>query len=661
MQAQNTKLQDLIMGVKQFCIPLFQRPYTWGSHNDQKEWKVLWEDIMELYSQENPRLHFIGSIVTMPTTSVPEGVTKYLLIDGQQRLTTFFIILSILRDIYKKEENYNLSNEINETYLVNKFKKDNDYYKLLPTHKFGDRSAFFSLINNNNSIDPNNKIDKAYKFFERKIRQHQIDYQKLTTIITNYMTLVSIVLDPNDNPYLVFESLNAKGTPLSAADLIRNFFFMRIHSENQEEIFNKYWAPMEERLGDNLTEFIRHYLMRDGSVVNKNDIYFTLKDKVGADNSIQYLREMEIYSRYYEKLLNPDKEPDRPISTYLSRLNRIEVTTSYPMLLNFYHAYSQKIISNEDYFSILSSLENYLIRRFISGYPSRELNKIFPSLIKNIQNDFLDISDRFKELLSTKGYPKDYEFENRFVNMKFYGGADLITKSRLVLESIEDSFNHKEQVPYDKLSIEHIMPQTLTEDWKTQLGENWENDYELLLHSIGNLTLTGYNPVLSNEDFEYKCNVYKNSHLEMNKYFDDQTTWNKDSIERRAKVLFSICNNIWPYFGNDNITIETKDVTGKIPLTVTILGQKFEVKSWRDVLQKTLEIINDLEPEKINILVKEFPKYIGANKDIFREFRQLNDDIYFEVNLSASSIYKFCNQIMDTIELSNEDWIVELQ
>lgn len=273
MKASETKLQPIIEGTKQYVVPLFQRSYSWT----KKEWEILWNDIVELCEANDSRSHFIGSIVTMPTISVPEGVAKYLLIDGQQRLTTIFILLALLRDKAKQSEQPELSEEIHNTLLVNQYKKDSDYYKFQPTQI--DRNSLRGIIASDISIS-NGQVLEAYQFFEKKFRQTDIDIQSLKKAITNNLSIVSIVLDPDDNPHLVFESLNAKGRPLTQADLIRNYFFMRIHVNEQEDIYLRYWKPMQESLGDYLTEFIRHYLMRDGKMVKQTDVYFSLKDIV---------------------------------------------------------------------------------------------------------------------------------------------------------------------------------------------------------------------------------------------------------------------------------------------------------------------------------------------------------------------------------------------
>jgi len=655
MQAKETKLQDIIEGTKQYVIPLFQRTYSWTT----KEWDILWKDLVELCDMENPRTHFIGSIVTMPTVSVPEGVAKYLLIDGQQRLSTIFILLTLLRNKARELQNQEFADEINNTLLVNPYKKDNDFFKLMPTQI--DRDTYKNLINGQQT-GTDNQIYRAYEYFDKKLRQVSIAHEKLKKVVTTYFSVVSIVLDPDDNPYLVFESLNAKGRPLTQADLIRNYFFMRIHINKQDIVFKEYWQPMQEALTTNLTEYIRHFLMREGSTVKQTDVYYVLKENVSQNNALDYLKELKKFSVYYQRLVYPELEPDIDLQKQFRRLNRIEVTTAYPLLLNFYGNYDEKKLTKADFVGILKVLENYLIRRFVCGIPTNQLNKIFPTVFTQIKSKYPDnIFYGFKNTLQSKGYPKDNEFFLRFKETKFYGAGDRQVKTKLILETIEESYAHKEAVIFDKLSIEHIMPQTLSEWWQKHLGIDWEETHELLLHTIGNLTLSAYNSELSNDDFETKKNTYYESHLEINKYFDNIESWKRNEIEQRSEFLAKKAIEIWPYFGIENSSpSDLKEVSGTTPTSLLILGQKFEVNTWRDVLEQTLNTIADLEPDKFQVIANNFPRYLGKDKNKFRAIRQLQNGYFIEVNLSAQSIQKLCYQAMETIELSAEEWNVNV-
>ena len=657
MKASETKLQPIIERTKQYLVPLFQRTYSW----ERKDWDTLWGDLIDLSETDNPREHFIGSIVTTAAISVPEGVAKFLLIDGQQRLTTIFIILILLRNKFFESNQNELAEEINNTMLINPYKKGGDRYKLLPTHT--DRIVFNKLIDMLEIDETDNQILQAYRFFERKIQQGQTEIIKLKEIISNHLSVVSIVLDQSDNPHLVFESLNAKGRALTQSDLIRNFFFMKIHVDDQESMYRTYWKPMQDALGEALTDYIRHYLMKSGGNVKQNEVYFSLKNRVGQNDAMEYLADLNQFAKYYQNLLFPEYEPNHKVREYLKRINGLESTTIYPFLLNCYDDYYKNVLSVSHFAEVLSVIENFLIRRFVCNVPTNQLNKIFPSLYITItKTESCDFISELKATLQSKSYPKDNEFKVKLRDTGLYGSGDRARKTKLILERIEESYNHKEQVPFEDLTIEHIMPQTLTENWQMLLGEDWEITHELMLHTLGNLTLTAYNSELSNDDYIVKRDRLINSHLELNKYFTDIQSWDKKNIEQRAEVLSEKALSIWPYFGETKeLTQDSNDVTGTTPNALWILGQRFEVSSWRDVFEQTLNTIADLEPEKFDQIINRFPRFVSRDKKKFRVVRELRNGTFIEMNLSAKSIASFCYQALDFIELTNEEWKVETE
>lgn len=658
MQAGETKLQPMLEGTKQYLVPLFQRPYSW----DAKEWKILWADLTDLCEVDDPRPHFMGSIVTMPTVSVPEGVSKYLLIDGQQRLTTIFVLLALLRDLAKNNNQPHLAEEINNTLLVNPYKMGHDRFKLQPTQV--DRDFFRAIIDSTALPEKSTQVYAAYKFFEREMRKKPLDIERLKIVISKTLSAVSIVLDINDNPHLVFEGLNAKGRPLTQADLIRNYFVMRVHVDAQEDVYRKSWRPMQESLGDSLTEFIRHYLiMQLGDTVNVNDVYFVLKDQITPTNAIPYLEDLAKHAVFYERFLFPDQEPNELLRAALWRIRRMEVGVSYPFLLRCYAQHSAGQLSLDEFIDILKVLENFLIRRFVSNVPTYGLNKIFPPLFAQIQRaKSKTLCDGLKVVLQSKNYPKDYDFRAKLKDAKLYGPGDRITKTKLILEALESAYEHKEQVPYDKLTIEHVIPQTLSDDWKTQLGSDWQMVHELYLHTLGNLTLTAYNSELSNAPYAVKRKLLQESHIELNRSFGNYETWTAQTIDDRAAALSEMAMSVWPYFGTDSeSSLASGDVVGKSPKALWILGQRYDVSSWRDVLEFTVDTIADLEPDGFERILEEFPRFVGRDKNKFRSVRGLKCGAFVEVNLGAEAIYRFCCQAIEALGLSSDDWRVEAQ
>jgi hypothetical protein len=267
--------------------------------------------------------------------------------------------------------------------------------------------------------------------------------------------------------------------------------------------------------------------------------------------------------------------------------------------------------------------------------------------------------ERVKAVLQTKDYPKDTEFRERLLDVKMYG-SNRTEKAKLILESLEESFRHKEQVNFDKLTIEHIMPQTLNDVWKEHLGQDWQITHDLLVHTIGNLTLTAYNGELSNSDFLSKKKEYRNSHLELNSYFQNLNTWRREDIEARAENLADTILNIWKYFGNESTqTIRSSDLKGTIPKLLYIFGEEIQVRSWRDVLEMTLNSIADIEPERFQDIMEQFPRLLGWEQKNFRSTRQLKNGVYIETNFSAKDISSLCHRAIETAGLSIQDWYVE--
>jgi uncharacterized protein with ParB-like and HNH nuclease domain len=663
MKASETKLVKLLEGTQQYVVPLFQRPYKW----EKKHWEELWNDLMELYEDEQQGEgnwnHFIGSMVTMPTVSVPEGIAKYMLIDGQQRLTTLFILLILIRDKAKNSTGQrNLGDKINELYLINKFSQGNDYYKLMPTQV--DRVAYQNLVNSQLSPVEDDKIVQAYRFFERRLSSTQLQLDILEKVIIHRLMVVSIVLDKEDNPYLVFESLNAKGEPLGQADLIRNHFFMKCPVEMQEVVYQDLWLPMQTSLMNDLTTFIRHFLMKEGTSVKEDAVYMVLKRQTGelhTEEILDYLKTLVRYAGYYLKIMDPAKEVEPQIARGLRRLNRFDVRTVNPFLLNCYESYYHGALSVEEFVQIISTIENFIMRRYICGVPTNQLNKIFPGLYNQAAKYEKSLLESIKDILQNRNYPVDEKLHQQLQILNIYGGGDRLNRAKLILETLEETHGHKEMVDTDNLTIEHVMPQTLSDWWREHLGDDADVIHELYLHTLGNLTLTAYNAEMYNHPYPEKRARLKESHLELNKYFKTVEKWDKEAIEARAVFLADIALKAWPYFGTKFKNVDNEGtITGSKPSKLVILGQEFSVETWRDVLEQTLNTIYELDPEILDTIAAKYPRFIDTNKEQLRSYRQLKNGKFVEMNLSAQNIKQFCLQAIETADLSTDDWQVEV-
>lgn len=658
MKANETNLQEIIEGSKQYIIPMFQRTYSW----DQKQWLTLWEDLMELVDEaQHYENHFIGSIVSIPVNANPTGVQQFLVIDGQQRLTTLLVLLSVIRDKAEEDELPELAAEINETMLVNRFKKGEEYFKLLPTQV--DKDIFKRIIKKEVlESDQSSGLVKCYDYFKNKLQDLTTDVEQLKNGVLHNLSLVSIVLSPDDNPYLVFESLNAKGQPLTEADLIRNYLFMRIEPSEQEEMYKGYWLPMQTNLGDSLTEFIRHFLMGVNLNVKKKDVYVKLKQQADKANVIDYLKELAVFATYYDKLLHPEKESNEKIQYYLKRIQQFEARTAFPFLLYVYRDFDVKKYSLEQFIEILSIIDNFIVRRYVCNIESKPLNKMFGSLYNQLKPfSEADSIQELKAFLQVRGYPKDTEVLHELINSPLYGAGDKREKCKFILSVLEESFGHKEKVDLTKATIEHIMPQTLTESWEAELGSNFEEVHEKYLHVIGNLTLSGYNSELSNESFSTKKKYYSKSNFELNKDLVKYNTWDEQAITDRTEKLYKKFILAWPYFGL--ASVKDNDVTGSSPRLLFIGDETTKVKVWREVLEHTILFIYKNNPEYYQELLQTRSLLISVEKknNEMRSAKQLSNGHFIEVNFSAKSIYTTCKKLFIDAGFDADTWGVEVE
>lgn len=661
MRADEKNIESIIEGKRQYVVPLFQRAYVW----EKKHWQTLWDDLIDLASSnELNENHFFGSFVTMPLEE-NKRVNQFLLIDGQQRLTTIFLLLAIIRnEAESKALTSELANGIKHDYLFNTFRDGS--IKLRLTKLQGDEACFEQIIHGEEcTID--NSIKDAFSFFSKLVSKTTVALETLTQVITRNLRVVHLELDKGDDPYKIFESLNAKGEELSQADLIRNYFFMRIDDELVQEHYDAYWQPIQQKLGDNLSEYMRHYSMKDSAMVKKNEVYFTLKkrhDKLKtSDEVINSLKDLAKFAGFYEKLLDPDREKNGNIRERISLLNQIEITVAYPFVLNLYADYEKpQGISEYQFTEILDLLENFLVRRFICKVPTRGLNYVFSYLYGKV-SQYGNLVEGVKGELSKQKYPANSQFVDAFKTVQLYdGSAGTRKKSRFLLEWL-DRFQNNEpvNVSHSDITIEHVMPQKLTPEWKKMLGDDWQTIHKTLCDTIGNLTLSGYNQKLARLEFSRKQEILQKSNFRLNRYFDNVSQWDEEAIRQRADSLAQIALKIWPYFGeaqtDSNLTAH--DMKGKKPLAVIIMGHSYPVLSWREVMQKTLEVIIDRDADAFKKITEKFPTYV-AWENKFRSIRQLSNGAYIVTSLNAQDIYRFCREVIELSGLPSSDWQVKL-
>lgn len=648
MQAKESQLMPLLEGSKKYLVPLYQRQYSWG----EKEWKALWDDIINI--SESKSSHFFGTIVTYQETTAPHQLPTYVIIDGQQRLTTIFIIMICIHNLAIEKGDEPLAAQIQNQILTNPYNQVEDRWKLSPAES--NKRDFFALITQ--PTKANSGINLAFSFFLKKFAHSKLDMQQIFSLIKSQFVVVDIVLSNDDNPHMIFESLNAKGQPLTQADLIRNFILMKIPTSQQKDAYELFWLPIEKLLNENITEFIRHYLIfMQKRFVRQSDVYMEFKNDLRPISEI--LSILKAYAETYSLIINPKLEQNREIRERLTAISVFKSTTVYPVLLNVIHAWRLKQLSSENLINILEKIEIFFLRRTLCGSSTNQLNKIFPSIID------LDLTDEtypgYYDTLTQelgKHLPNDQTLMDNIIKGSFYGNVRINLLSKYILTSIEKSGAHYKEVNFEYLTIEHIMPQTLDESWKRELGEDFATIHQEKLHSLGNLTLTGYNPNMSNNGFAIKKIEFAKSNLEINQYFSSIMRWDEIAIEQRTETLAKKIIEIWPTYSK--MAQNTDDgITGTIPFLLTVNGKVFEVTTWRDVLKITFEQVYQLDTGAITRFAQTIPNLLNQNQQMLRAPLKTVGNYYLEGNLSAKNIYKLCKRLVGSTHLTPEDWKVE--
>ena len=491
----------------------------------------------------------MGAIVTLSKPEPLGRVPSYLLIDGQQRLTTLCILLAALRDCAMQHGENEFSERIDGLYLHNQFASGNDQWKVLSTH-VGDRAAFIAAMEGIPSDAALSPLLDAYHFFRSNL-PGETDWNDWERTLLSELVFVAISLDEADNPHRIFESLNAKSVRLTQADLLRNYFFMRLPPTEHEMLYSNLWEPMQQRLqGKTFDDFIRDYLVKDGQFVRSSDVYRTWKqklEKLGLEGVRAELDALERFSSFYSVFVEPSREADDSIRSHLHTLNRLGGTTVYPYLLNLWNDESRGNCTDDDLANALILIESFLIRRHFCNVPPNELNRLFIRLYPQMGSEG-DYVKRVWTALSRPSlrWPDDKAFEAGLRTYQLYRDSRP-EQRRVILEAIEQDFGHKELVDLRELTVEHILPQTLNEAWREELGPDADNVHKTWLHTLANLTLTGYNPELSNSPFKEKQSWFKKSNLEMNKEISmAYDTWNENDLLSRSTVLTRQAIRIWP-------------------------------------------------------------------------------------------------------------------
>ena len=662
-----------------FVIPVYQRNYDWK----KEQCKQLYDDLVSMIRNDY-KTHFFGTIVSIYNDSAK--TREYLIIDGQQRTTTISLLLLAIYDIIdtgRLKSDKIIKQKILNQYLTNPYSDKENRIKLRPIKE--DREAFEKLFNRD-ELEEDSNITSNYRYFYERIIDGEITIDELYDAIERLMIVEIELKNGEDDPQLIFESLNSTGLDLTDADKVRNFILMNQPSQRQEELYNNYWHKVEKNTDYEVTKFIRDYLtMNENKIPNKSEIYVSFKKYIENKNlDIEMcLEDMLKFSTYYRGIINNSlgiKKADK----VLSNINKLEVTVSYPFLLEVIDDFHNGLITEDDLVEVLKTIESYVMRRIICKAPTNALNKVFMNLCKEIKKipsykkKYVDI---LKYVLlnkkSSQRFPNEEEFKVKFLECDVYSWK---SKNKVFLLEQLENYDNNETVDIEnlindnKLSIEHIMPQTLTPSWKSALGDNFNEIHTKYLGTIGNLTLTGYNSKMSNRSFIEKRDMekgFKESRLRLNKYLSEIDEWNEDTIKVRAESLFSVASEIWSYpivncsFEDENSNTfsleDNDDFTNTSVERFSFLGESMKVTSWTELYENVCRSLYELDSIPLVRLTKKKlndecmnKRFSNTDEDIRTAFK-VAEGVYLEKNLSTEAKLHTLRVIFDEYGIEYRD------
>ena len=559
MKAEDVRLTELLEGPKQFIVPVFQRDYSWGT----KHCLQLWKDIVRVGSDANTKAHFVGSVVYVAAEETSAKITRWLLIDGQQRLTTVSLLLAALRNRVPAEEPES-EHPVDDDGLPTRLELE-DYY-LRNTHGKGDRRHKLHLRRADQEtmaavVDAkecpagaSERIRENLEFFDEQLNNVDLDlvYRGIKKLVAVDVCLTR----GQDDPQMIFESLNSTGLDLTQADLIRNFVLMRQDEELQTRLYEDYWQPIEQAFGaryrTDFDKFVRDYLtlqLKPSKQLKADEIYQHFRTYFygveGSDPVEDTLAELKRFGTYYVAF-SLVQEENPALKVALRRL-RLLVEVASPLVLKLYDCYSRaKTLPVKDFVTAVELLESYVFRRSVCAMQTRNLAQIFASLAYRIKEDapLLSLKVALHRQGKKRRFPSDVEFREAMETRDVYD----MRNCHYLLDRLENE--SKEKIDTERFTIEHVMPQneSLSAEWQAMLGEDWQKVQQLWLHRLGNITLTGYNPEYSDRSFADKKTIaggFNDSPLRLNRFIREQDRWTATEMDERGRQLAKKTVTIW--------------------------------------------------------------------------------------------------------------------
>ncbi len=686
MKGSELRLIEYMEGSKKrFIIPVYQRNYDWKIENC----KQLYDDLIQVI-KNNSKTHFFGSIVSVYEPSGRN--TEFLIIDGQQRLTTMSLLFLALYNLLEEKiiisEDESLKDQIYEDFLVDKYQPQEKRMKLKPIKN--DQKAFSKLFNSKDDYIKDSNLTINYSYFYERIQKQEITIDELFDAICR-LEIINITLNNEDNPQLIFESLNSTGLDLSEGDKIRNYILMGLPKQKQDEYYEKYWNCIEKCTKYDVSSFIRDYLSVKQLVIpSQKKVYINFKKYV-EDSSlkiIEILEDLLSYAKRYNILLC-EKTSSKELNSCINRLNRLETTVTRPFFLEVLRLYDENQINLNEVAEAFSITESYLFRRTICDLPTNALNKIFLLLNREIMRyDGTDSNyiEKLKfALLSKKDrarFSNDDDFSLMFTEKPIY---QMNSKNKIyILERLEnfgtledkDIYRHYDEGEY---SIEHIMPQHLTPAWIKELGDSYEEIHDTWLHRIANLTLTAYNSKYSNSTFVEKKtmkNGFEDSGIRLNTYVSKKDKWTLAELRDRNDYLLKRALNIWAFPSTnykpqekqlDSYTLddEASFLSGRQIAKFVYKGIEQPVVSWVEMYTKVLRALY-LEDKTIITKIAlstddDLSIHFSTNKRIFKKCDEIGDNVYVQTNTNTQSKLSVLNRLYKLYGMDPTDLVFYLR
>lgn len=659
-----------------FKVPVYQRNYDWTNIQCEK----LFQDIMK--ANERDCQHFTGTVVYIDDVNGGSGLNEVLIIDGQQRITTMYILLKALYD-EAKDVSERIKSEIEEV-MFNRHCNQKHKVKLKPVKS--DNLQLMLLINNKfDEMDRNSNVYKNYVTFKNMIEKTIAEGFELSDILNGIkkLEIVEIILDmlQGDEPQKIFESINSTGLELSLADLIRNYLLM--DDVKQEELYEEYWLEIEKSVGyRNLGDFVINFLNSQISKsVNDKNAYRSFKEHCEYNNLTHedMLKNLKRTSKYYGAFIGENKCYSDEISKYLSSFYTIKQTTILPLLFRIFNDYENKNIDETTLCQVLNYLLTYLVR-ITACEINKNLSKFMKSMYDrvidgNFENYYVKFVTFLNDIKVNNRMPTNKEFKDALIYKSLYKKPIC----KFVLSVIENST--KEHIDVSNLTIEHILPQKENAAvWKKEVGSNYNKVYEIYLHTLGNLTITGHNSELGTKPFSEKKKIIKDNSKAniLNKEVLSADRWDEPSILNRAKVLANILSNEFKYVEMHSDINEINELSFGVessmdfsdtkPDGFTFIGEYTKVTSWAELLTRFISVAYDLNSDlMIDLATNNYSitnasrVYITNDERQLRKAKQIdNSGIYYEANLSANNIVSFIKDLLTKMNLDADDFSFSL-